>query len=281
MGGMGENQNERRKMMMKMKRFFRKARVGAALLFCLSLPVSASAQNWVKVATGLWKTHQAMSITDEKLAKMVSEEVAYMDKQNKVLGESNAYTKRLKRVMSGINSVEGLTLNFKVYKTSELNAFACPDGSVRVFSGLMDLLSDDELLGVLGHEIGHVALKHSKKAWRSAMMRSAASDAIGVFSDTWSSLSDSFLGTVSSAVLSASHSKVHETQADDYGYDLLVRHNKNPWAMVKLFEKLKKMSAQKNSKYTKWLKVFESHPDYDTRINHLKNRCESDGYSRP
>ena len=264
-----------------MKTFFLKARLCVVMSLFLALPCSVPAQNWGKVVSGLWKTHKAMSITDEKLAEMVAEEVAYMDAQYKVLGESNSYTKRLRRVMSGINSVEGLELNFKVYKTSELNAFACPDGSVRVFSGLMDLLSDDELLGVLGHEIGHVAMKHSKKAWRSAMMRSAASDAIGVFSDTWAVISDSFLGSVSSAVLSASHSKKHEVEADDYGYDFLVRHDRNPWAMVKLFEKLKKMSAKKDYKYTKWLKVFASHPDYDSRINHLKDRCEEDGYSRP
>ncbi len=275
MGGMGEKGNFKTIIFgMRNFRLF-------LLTFCLAFAMASPAQNWGKVISGLWKTHQAMTITDAELAEMVKEEVEYMDKQNKVLAASNAYTKRLKRVMSGINSVEGITLNFKVYKTNDLNAFACPDGSVRVFSGLMDLLSDDELLGVLGHEIGHVALKHSKKAWRSAMMRSAASDAIGVFSDTWSAVSDSFLGTVSSAVLSAAHSKVHEVEADDYGYDLLKRHGKNPWAMVKLFEKLKKMSEENNSKYTKWLKVFASHPDYDTRINHLKSRCESDGYSRP
>ena len=252
-------------------------RATTTMLFCLALSTAAPAQNWGKVITGIYKAHQAMTITDEQLAKMVSEEVAYMDKQYKVLGESNAYTKRLKRVMSGIDSLDSLTLNFKVYKTSDLNAFACPDGSVRVFSALMDLLTDEELLGVLGHEMGHVAMKHSKKAWKSAMMRSAASDAIGVFSDTWSVLSDSFLGSVSSAVLSATHSKVHEMEADDYGYDFLKNHGKNPRAMIKMFEKLKKMSKQNNSRYTKWLKLFASHPDYDTRINHLKQRCEEDG----
>ena len=115
-----------------------KVRLGIVMMFFFTLPSIAPAQNWGKVITGLWKTHQAISITDEKLAEMVAEEVAYMDSQHKVLGESNAYTKRLKRVMSGINSVEGLELNFKVYKTSELNAFACPDGSVRVFSGLIE-----------------------------------------------------------------------------------------------------------------------------------------------
>ena len=81
-----------------------KARSGIVMMFFFTLPSIAPAQNWVKVITGLWKTHQAMSITDEKLAEMVAEEVAYMDSQHKVLGESNAYTKRLKRVMSGITA---------------------------------------------------------------------------------------------------------------------------------------------------------------------------------
>ena len=53
------------------------------------------------------------------------------------------------------SDVDGIPLNFKVYDVIDVNAFACPDGSVRVFSSLMDIMDDDELLGVIGHEIGH------------------------------------------------------------------------------------------------------------------------------
>lgn len=248
--------------------------------FICSLCGTVDAQiNWGRAVSSLWKAGQALTITDEELAEMVQEEVAYLDKQYKVLPSGNAYVKRLNRVVSGITEVEGLKLNFKVYKTSEANAFACPDGSVRVFSGLMDELTDNELLGVIGHEIGHVALKHTKKAWRSALLRSAASDAMGAVSDTWAVISDSFLGSVGSAVLSASHSKYHETQADDYGYEFLKENGKNPWAMVKLFEKLKKLSKKGNSKLTKFLYAFSSHPNYDERINRMKTRAENDGYS--
>jgi len=38
----------------------------------------------------------------------------------------------------------------------DVNAFACGDGSIRVFSALMDLMDDDELMAISGHEIGHV-----------------------------------------------------------------------------------------------------------------------------
>ena len=259
--------------------FWNATRTMAVLSLVLFLPLKALAQvDWLRALSSAWKVGQAITITDEQLAEMVKEEVAYMDKNHTVLSKTSPYAKRLARVMKGIDEVEGVSLNFKVYKTTEANAFACPDGSVRVFSALMDALTDDELMGVLGHEIGHVALKHSKKAWRSAILRSAASDALGAVSDTWADLSDSYLGSLGSAVLSASHSKYHETQADDYGYDFLKEHGKNPMAMVRLFEKLKKLSKQQDSRYQKFLKAFSSHPDFDQRINHLKQRAEEDGY---
>ena len=264
---------------MKQANFRDVCRTMVVVFLALFLPGKAMAQvDWLRALSSAWKVGQAITITDEQLAEMVKDEVAYLDKKHTVLSASNSYSKRLARVMSGINSVEGVTLNFKVYKTSEANAFACPDGSVRVFTGLMDALTDDELMGVLGHEIGHVALKHSKKAWRSAILRSAASDALGAVSDTWAGLSDSFLGSLSSAVLSASHSKYHETQADDYGYYVLKAHGKNPMAMVRLFEKLKSLSKRQDSRYQKFLQAFSSHPDFDQRIKHLKEKAERDGY---
>ena len=55
--------------------------------------------------------------------------------------------------------MEGMPLNFKVYYVIDVNAFACADGSVRVFSSLMDIMTDEELLGVIGHEVGHVHTK--------------------------------------------------------------------------------------------------------------------------
>lgn len=45
--------------------------------------------------------------------------------------------------------------------TSDVNAWAMANGCVRVYSGLMDMMNDNEIEGVLGHELGHVALGHS------------------------------------------------------------------------------------------------------------------------
>jgi len=72
------------------------------------------------------------------------------------------------------------------------------------------------------------------------MLRSAASDVIGSRSETWAALSDSYLGALSSVALSAKHSRTHETEADDYGYDFLKKNGRNPWAIGLAFKKMKK-----------------------------------------
>lgn len=235
--------------------------------------------DWGRLLSGAVKAGQAMTITDDELAMIVHEQVVVMDNANNVCGQESKYTKRLKRLTKGMTDANGIRLNFKVYQTKEYNAFACPDGSVRVFSALMDILDDNELLGVIGHEIGHVALRHSKKAWRSALLRSAASDAIASKSETWATLSDSSLGNITSSALSAKHSRYHETQADDYGYSFLKKYGKNPWAMGLAFRKLKAISIQKDkSKYSKLLDAFSSHPDFDERIERMKSKAIGDGY---
>ena len=104
--------------------------------------------DWMRVFSGTIKAGQAMTITDEELANIVREQVVAMDKANNVCGQDSKYTKRLNKLTKGMTNADGIKLNFKVYLTKEYNAFACPDGSVRVYSALMDVLDDNELLGV-------------------------------------------------------------------------------------------------------------------------------------
>lgn len=250
------------------------------IIIWLGASLSANAQtDWYRLLTGAIKAGQAYMITDEQLAEMVKSEVEEMDRQNEVCPQNSKYAQRLKHLTGSMKDANGIKLNFKVYQTTDYNAFACPDGSVRVFSALMDILNDNELLGVIGHEIGHVALRHSKKAWQDALLRSAASDVIASKSSTWAGLSDSYLGDITSAALSAKHSRWHETQADDYGYEFLKKNGKDPWAMGLAFKKLKAISQQKDhSKYEKLLEAFSSHPDFDERINRMRSKAEKDGY---
>jgi putative metalloprotease len=60
-------------------------------------------------------------------------------------------------------------VNYKVYETKDVNAFAMANGCIRVYSGLMDMMNDNEVEAVIGHEMGHVALGHVKKGMQVAL----------------------------------------------------------------------------------------------------------------
>ena len=144
--------------------------------------------NLGKAASAVSKGAQALAFSNEDAKKLSKESVEWMDKHNPVTDSKSPYTKRLNRLFGKHKSEDGLNLNYKVYHVIDINAFACADGSVRVFSSLMDLMTDDELLAIIGHEIGHVKNEDTKDAIKSAYMRAAAQDAAGAASGAVRSL---------------------------------------------------------------------------------------------
>lgn len=184
----------------------------AFLLLMMACSAPAAAQfNLGKAASGALKAGKAMTLTDAQMAQYVKESIDWMDKNNRVCTtddpQTKQYVERLNKLVEGLDEVEGIPLNFKVYYVVDVNAFACPDGSVRVFSSLMDIMTDDELLGVIGHELGHVALKHSKKAYRTALLTSALKDGIASTGGKAAALTDSQLGQLGEAVLNSQFSQ--------------------------------------------------------------------------
>ena len=89
---------------------------------------------------------KGFTFSDEDAANIAREAIVKMDAENPVAGPKDPYAIRLNKVFGRHANENGLTLNFKVYKVKDVNAFACADGSVRVFSGLMDIMDDNELL---------------------------------------------------------------------------------------------------------------------------------------
>ena len=112
------------------------------MLVAFSSPAYAQF-NIKKAIGGAAKAAKAVTLTDEQMAAYVKESVDWMDTHNPVLPDNDPYTQRLKKLTAGITEADGIPLNFKVYNVIDVNAFACPDGSVRVFAALMDLMNDD------------------------------------------------------------------------------------------------------------------------------------------
>lgn len=250
-----------------------------AAVVAMTLPLTANAQfNVGRGLKAVGKAAQALTLSDADMAQYVKEYIDWMDKHNPVTDADSPYTKRLDSLTQGLTSVEGIPLNFKVYYVIDVNAFACADGSVRVFSSLMDIMSDDELLGVIGHEVGHVAKKHSKKAFKQSLLTSALKDAVASTGNVAAALTDSQLGALGESLAGATYSQKQEKEADDYGYEFLKSHGKNPRAMALSFKKLKALQEEQGiGKTSKMNQLFSSHPDLDLRIKRMEEQADKDG----
>ena len=206
----------------------------------------------------------AVTLTDDDVTKLCREAIEWMDENNPVLPEDEeTYGARLKRLTEGLENYKGLDLNFKVYHVVDVNAFACGDGSIRVFSTLMDYMTDEELLGVIGHEIGHIYNTDVKDAIKTAYMTSAAINAAGAAGGTVGQLSNSQLGELVNSFTNSQFSQKQEFAADDFCLQFCVDNNITPYAMAMSLDKLVELFGSSES--TKVAKMFSSHPDSEKR----------------
>ena len=160
--------------------------------------------------------------------------------------------------------VNDIPLNFKVYLSKDVNAFAVPDGSVRVMTGLMDLMDDDELMFVVGHEIGHVALGHSKKQMQLAYATSGARKIAASQNNTVGKLASSELGNFASALINAQFSQREETESDDYGLKLMQEKCLNTQKAVSALKKLASLGGSHS--------MLSSHPEPNQRAARIEEQ---------
>lgn len=253
------------------------------VFIALSMSVDAYSQfDFKKALGGASKAVQAITLTDGQVRNYVKEYIDTMDLQNKVCADTSAYAIRLKKLTQGLDEVDGIPLNFKVYEVTDVNAFACADGSVRVFSALMDIMTDDELLGVIGHEIGHVALRHSRNSFKTALLTSALKDGLASNGGAMAKLTESQIGKVTESLINSRYSRKQETEADDYGYAFLKQKGKNPWAMSLSFRKLKSLQEDAGANNINIInQLFSTHPNLDSRIKRMERQAKSDGFEMP
>jgi putative metalloprotease len=214
-----------------------------AVLIIFAFASSASAWNADRLLGAGSAVVAAATVSDADLIKESQSMRALGDKSSRVASGNDKYAQRLAKIVKGLENHDGLKFNFKVYITNDINANATPDGSIRVYSGLMDMMTDDELFFIIGHEIGHVKNGDALDAMRVAYIAAGGREAAASAGGTTEALSDSVLGDILEAVLNAQFSQSQESAADAYGYALLRQFRRNPQAGVTALRKLDSLGS--------------------------------------
>ena len=220
---------------------------------------------------------QALTISDAQVKELCSQYMVESDGQNTILPADNSYTQRLNRIMAKFHNISNLDLNYKVYQSSTVNAFASGDGSVRVYTGLMDAMNDDEVFAVIGHELGHLINKDVRDAYRAAYLVVAARYGIAAVNTTAGAISTGFLGDLGQELAQNAYSRRQETQADETAFQFCVQNGVDPFAMYHALNVLIQLSGE-NSQQGKLAELLSTHPNTQKRAEHVKEMAEAAGY---
>lgn len=202
---------------------------------------------------------KATTLTESQVIEVSAQAAIEMDSQNVIADSSSSYAKRLAFVTDGFSSVNGVPLNFKVYINDTPNAFAMADGTIRVYSGLMDLLDDDELLFVIGHEVGHIQAGHTAEKMRLAYSASAARKGLALSDGLAGQLAGSGLGMLTEQFVNAQFSQSEELEADQLGLGLLYTSGYDRSNAVSALSKLGAEAGGQGG-------FFSSHPSPNDRV---------------
>ncbi|EAA9288911.1 metalloprotease [Salmonella enterica] len=221
---------------------------------------------------------QAYTLSDAQVKALSDQSCKELDSKAKIAPASSEYAKRLAKIAAALgDNINGQPVNYKVYETKDVNAFAMANGCIRVYSGLMDMMTDNEVEAVIGHEMGHVALGHVKKGMQVALgtnavrVAAASASASASAGGVVGSLSQSQLGDLGEKLVNSQFSQRQESEADDYSYDLLRKRGISPAGLATSFEKLAKLEAGRQSS------MFDDHPASAARAQHVRDRMSADG----
>ena len=210
---------------------------------------------------------QVATLDENEVKLKASLAAEQLDRKSQLVGENSIYAKRLKKITAGLSNSDGLQLNFKVYLSADVNAFAMADGTVRVHSGLLDLMPDDQVLAVIGHEIGHVKLRHSYNQMRETLLTNVAFEAARSVGGTFGQLTAGQLGTLAQTVVNAQFSQADELESDAYAVKILKRLGKDPYAMKRSIETLQKKNGSGGG-------FMSSHPSNAKRIEKIQDSID-------
>jgi predicted Zn-dependent protease len=194
--------------------------------------------------------------------EMVEKDQLYQD------DEWQAYVQQVGERLLAETPDAGEEYHFYVLDNPAVNAMALPDGYIFVNRGLIAYLrSEDELAGVIGHEIGHVVGHHARRSNTLGAFGNVLGF-IGAIMTGAGAVAD--LANTATATLRSGYGREFELEADQYGSEFLAKAGYNPLAMIDVLHVLKDhqlFSKNVRKEPTVYHGLFSSHPRNDKRLH--------------
>lgn len=207
-----------------------------------------------------------------EVAKLVERQIGLCS-----LPVTEAYVRQVGERLTLVANDRRWKFSFQIVDQKEPNAFSIPGGGVYVSRGLLALLeTEDELAGVLAHEIVHVTRRHSAREQRKGFLTglfTVPGKLVGVVNENWGTLINAPIETAGEAWLSH-YSRTQETEADRLGIQIAAQAGYQPTALADILQRLARDVASQSGKERPF-SIFDSHPMTETRLRDILHRASS------
>jgi len=166
--------------------------------------------------------------------------------------------------IASVTKRRDLDWHFYVVDSREVNAFAVPGGFIYVNRGLIERAAQmDELAGVLGHEIGHVVMRHSIKQMEKAQGANLGITLGCILTGICATPGAGEAISLGANAMFAKFSRSDEMEADEEGFRYVMQAGINPQGIVTMFQRLIQERQTRPSGVAAW---FATHPLEEDRI---------------
>jgi predicted Zn-dependent protease len=179
--------------------------------------------------------------------------------------ELRDYVNRIGQAMVAQSDRTNIAYQFRVIDSNEINAFAAPGGFIFVTTGALRLMTNEaQLAGVIGHEVGHVAKRHTVESVRKAMI--AQGVATAVLDGNNNKLMEMGANIAANLILKG-FDRNAELESDRLGASYAYRAGYDPRALGSFLDALR----QKSGDTPAWLVATSEHPRTDDRLTKLSD----------
>ncbi|MHA6289118.1 M48 family metallopeptidase [Maricaulis sp. CAU 1757] len=221
---------------------------------------------------------QLMLISDQQLMQLSDQAWRDSLRQERVLRDPS-YTRRLERVGARVVGASGQTdrdWEFVVFDDDTVNAFVLPNGKVGFYKGILDIMeTDDHIATVMGHEVGHVAARHSAER---ASQQMAAQLGLGLVSSALGSRNIQYDRQIAAALgmgvtlgVILPYSREHEYEADRLGVDYMAGAGYEARQALDFWVAMEAMSQGHTAEF------MSTHPSNDSRIAAMRQYISARG----
>lgn len=193
-----------------------------------------------------------LEAVESQIVEIGRRSAAQLDATQDIAQSDDPNARRVQNLITQHRAEDGLSINVRVYNSRDVNAFALPDGSIRLYSGLVETLTDNEILFVLGHEIGHVKRKHARTKLGVAYGMKFLLYLMKAGDDALKDVAESTIVEKAQQFTNAQFSQLEESDADEYALFFLVRHHYPTQAALTTMEKFMSTEGRHD--------LFSSHP---------------------